>query len=500
MATTAPRSKESLPTKIDAQKVVGVRFRELGGRYLMTNDSGRHVMLSRGDLGRYLEGGLSPETPLWIDLQAKGFVRDHLDFESLVREFRTMNSFLWQGPSLHILVVTLRCNHKCLYCHSSAVNPSRGDTDMSLETARSAVDAIFKSPSPKLVIEFQGGEPLMNWPAVQFAVRYAKARNEVEKRSLVISLVSNMSLMDEEKLAFLQDNEVSLCTSLDGPSDPHDRNRIISGGGSHAHVVRWIERLNDCYKGEHSPRRRLFKPAALMTTTRFSLPRWKEIVDEYVRLGMEDIFLRPLSPIGYAKKVWPKIGYTAAEFLEFYRQALDYILQLNLEGKPMAERFAVILLTKILGLRDNGFVDLRSPCGAATGQLAYNYDGGVYTCDEGRMVAQQGSDLFKVGSLRSSYRELIDSPACRVLCAASSMDGQPACNRCVYKPYCGVCPVHNYEAQGAVWGRMPAGDYCAVHMGIFDLLFERLERPEYRKIFESWIAPRKEEANHGPEA
>ena len=142
---------------------------------------------------------------------------------------------------------------------------------------------------------------------------------------------------------------------------------------------------------------------------------------------------------------------------------------------------------------------MRSPLRAATGQLAYNYDGGVYY-DEGRMVAQQGDDIFKVGHLsQQPYLEMIDSPSCRVLCAASNMDGQPACNRCVYKPYCGVCPVHNYEAQGAVWGRMPAGDYCAVHMGIFDLLFERLERPEYRKVFESWIKQRREETEHGSE-
>jgi hypothetical protein len=45
---------------------------------------------------------------------------------------------------------------------------------------------------------------------------------------------------------------------------------------------------------------------------------------------------------------------------------------------------------------------------------------------------------------------------------------------------------------------MPAGDYCAAHMGIFDLLFERLENPEYVRIFESWIRPR-QEAEHGTE-
>jgi hypothetical protein len=40
---------------------------------------------------------------------------------------------------------------------------------------------------------------------------------------------------------------------------------------------------------------------------------------------------------------------------------------------PFRERYAIINL------------ELRSPCGAGIGQLLYNYDGKVYTCDEGRI-------------------------------------------------------------------------------------------------------------------
>lgn len=480
--------------EVDARKVAGLYFRKLKDRYLLTNDWGLRAILSPRDFERFLGGTLEAQEPLWKDLQAKGFIRDHIDFAGLAKAYRQANAFLWQGPSLNILVVTLRCNHKCLYCHSSAVNPSRADADMSLETAQAAVDLIFKNPNPHLAIEFQGGEPLLNWPVVEFVIGYARKKNETEKRKLLISLVSNMSLMDERKLNFLLDHEVSLCTSLDGPRDLHEKNRPFVAGASHAHVERWITELTRRHKEERSPKKRIFKPSALMTTTKFSLPRVREIIDEYVRLGLDDIFLRPLSPIGYAKKTWPKIGYSAFEFLEFYRQGVDYLLELNLRGVDMPERTAVILLTKILRGKDPGFVDLRSPCGAAVGQLAFNYDGAVYTCDEGRMVAQQGDDLFKVGRVgQNTFQELVSSPACRVLCAASNMDGAPACSRCAYKPYCGLCPVHNYEAQGSIWGRMPAGDYCAVHMGLFDYLFERLENPEYERIFKSWTNPREGE-------
>ncbi|GAI20134.1 unnamed protein product, partial [marine sediment metagenome] len=41
----------------------------------------------------------------------------------------------------------------------------------------------------------------------------------------------------------------------------------------------------------------------MVTTTRDSLPLWKGIVDEYVKLGARDIHLRPLNPFGMAKSL-----------------------------------------------------------------------------------------------------------------------------------------------------------------------------------------------------
>ncbi len=70
-----------------------------------------------------------------------------------------------------------------------------------------------------------------------------------------------------------------------------------------------------------------------MTTTRFSFDYGPQIVDLHVKLGMEQIFLRPLSPIGYAKRVWGDIGYEAEEFVRFYEKTLDYIIDLNVSGK-----------------------------------------------------------------------------------------------------------------------------------------------------------------------
>ena len=72
---------------------------------------------------------------------------------------------------------------------------------------------------------------------------------------------------------------------------------------------------------------------ALMTTTKKSIEHWREIIDLYVELGIRNIHLRPLNPFGFANKTWRAIGYTQAEYLDFYEQCLDYILELNARFK-----------------------------------------------------------------------------------------------------------------------------------------------------------------------
>ena len=54
------------------------------------------------------------------------------------------------------MVVTLRCDHKCKYCHAAAAPITAKNYDMSLETAQKAVDTMFYSTATGITIEFQG--------------------------------------------------------------------------------------------------------------------------------------------------------------------------------------------------------------------------------------------------------------------------------------------------------------------------------------------------------
>jgi radical SAM protein with 4Fe4S-binding SPASM domain len=292
--------------------------------------------------------------------------------------------------------------------------------------------------------------------------------------------------LDKDKLDYLIENNVSICTSLDGQKILHDKNRpFITGAGSHLLLEESIKTLEEEYKKRGINWR---KVNALVTITKYSLPFWKEIVDEYIRLNLDEIHLRFLNNLGDARQSWKEIAYTPEEFIDFWKKSIDYILELNRKGIRFREMSSLILLIKILGERDPNFLDIRSPCGAAIGQLAYTPQGDIFSCDEARMVAE---DLFKLGNVKNdTYKKVISSSSTTSLICASINDCQ-ICDYCAYKPYCGVCPVCNFVEQGSIIANIPKTARCKIYKEQFTYIFSLLRDSKNKEIFLSWMGKNK---------
>ena len=363
---------------------------------------------------------------------------------------------------------------------------------MTPEIAEKSVDLILQSTSPSVTIEFQGGEPLVNFPVVKHIIEYALARNRAYGKQLEFTMVTNLALMDETKLAFLVENKVQICTSIDGPEALHTKQRVLIGGNSHREAAKWIERINKAYI-DLGLDPTLYHVEALLTTTREALKYPKEIVDTYYNLGCRAIFLRPIDPFGFAGKTAKVVEYDRAAYRDFYRTAVEHILEKNRNGEQVLERYASIFLTKILGDDEPNFLDIRSPGGSAIGQLAYSYDGKIFTSDEGRMMAETGENMFHIGDVQTSkYRDLMKHPTVRALVMASIREVQPDCINCTYAPYCGIQPEHNHRSLGSIFGRARESTICSVHKGIQDFLFEKLRDndPTTVEILRRWTTVR----------
>ncbi len=478
------------------------RFREVDGAFVVTNAQGDFILLTREEFKGFVEGTIERGTEMYERLKRGNFLRAEFDVPAAVERLKRRKRFLQGGPNLHMIVVTLRCNETCVYCHASRADMTATQTDMSKETAEKAVDLILQTPSQYVTIEFQGGEPLVNFPVVKHLIEYAKEKNREVGKYLEFTMVSNLALMDEEKLSFLLDHKVQICTSIDGPEHLHDKQRKLVGSSAFKAAVHWIKRINEAY-GQRGLDTSLYHVEALLTTTRDALPRGREIVDTYASLGCKALFLRPIDPFGFMEKTAQRVEYPREEYLRFYRDTTDYIIAKNLEGVQILERYAAIFLTKILTGEDPNFLDIRSPSGAGVGGLAYNYDGLVFAGDEARMLHETGDDAFLLGRLGElTWNQLVSHPTVRALVLASNLDARPDCVNCAYNPYCGACPVHTYKTQGSLVGRMRESTICMVHKGIQDYLFTKLRQndPDTMEVFRRWTINRaREHFLHTPE-
>jgi len=108
-----------------------------------------------------------------------------------------------------------------------------------------------------------------------------------------------------------------------------------------------------------------YKIGALATWTKPGLKNYKNIVDTYIGLGLNTIGLRWLNPYGFAAAERDTLEYSLDEYFEFYKNAMDYILEQNKKGIFLREMLSMVYLKKILHNTDSSFMDVRSPSGIA---------------------------------------------------------------------------------------------------------------------------------------
>jgi len=457
--------------------LIPFNYKKIGNQYLLVNDSGDYSFLDASKFNSLIlhkKGNSNLKSRFWFDSED--------DLKPVINRYRLTKEYLNKATSLFILVLTNRCNLNCIYCQASKKNFGNKRLDMSFETARNAIDFIFQSPSKDITIEFQGGEPLVNFETLKYIVEYVRNSQNLFQKHFEFNVVSNLLLLNEKLLEFLFKYKINICTSLDGNMVVHDYNRPKMSGGSYSYVVDKIKSIEQISKMKGIQ----VKINAIQTTTRKSLTYYREIIDTYLSLGFNSIFLRPLNPFGNATINYDHIGYTPKEYLNFYKKSLDYILTINKKGIYFVENTARIFLSKIIGLNDNSYVDLRSPCGATIGQIAVNYDGSLFTCDEGRMLSEMGDNTFKIGHVSTStYEDVIKSSVTQITSLASCSESSPRCNQCVYRPYCGVCPVINYATEKDIFKN--SSYRCSINEGVLDVIFQLLRNKSNLEVFRTWI-------------
>ena len=461
------------------------RFSNNKTDYLLTNDIGEYHYLSVDEFKKFVNLELDSNSELFEDLKSKFFVtnssiEDATDMLSV--RYRTQKAYITEGITLHMIVPTIRCNCKCTYCQVGSKNNIKksSSTDMDLTTARKTVDLIFQSPAKNIKIEFQGGEPTLNFNVIRYIVRYAKAKALANKKRVDYVICTNMVNINTSMLKFIKKHNIYISTSLDGPEDIHCKNRpAFDNSNSYKQVIENIKSTRELVSNE--------QVSALLTVTASNLWNLQEVVEEYIQQGFNSIFLRPLNPFGRAVKN-NMTDYSPEQFMECYLKCLDYIIELNFNGIHFVEEFARMLLERILTPFNNGFVDLQSPSGAGIMCAVYNHDGNIYASDEGRMLGEMGDFSFKLGDISNTYDEIFKGQLVKNIIKNSFLETFPECASCVYLPYCGCDIVRDYAESGFLFYRSSNSTSCKLIKPIFDYLFEIIKAQDERvDVLYGWL-------------
>lgn len=456
-----------------------IRFNHLwDDRIVMTNIFWDSIVLWNEEFDNYINGW-ELDNSLKKDLQDKMFYKTPDYEEKSIQKYVDRNKINFIGPTLHIIVLTKWCNHQCKYCHAAADYRYTDESlKLSEKDAEKIVDIILSSPSKNLTIEFQWWEPTSNMEILEHIINYAEKQNKVTKKNINYALVSNLTMIDEKMLDKLMTfPNLSISTSLDGDKKVHDFNRLLI---SDRKILSSFDTLSQKIKFIRKKEQEVWKKIlywAMWVITNKTLSRYKELVDTYVELWFDSIFLKKINWLWFASNTKNVLWYSKDELLNFYRNYFNYLIEKNSQGIYLRDGFLDIIIKKITTPGQINFMDLRSPCWAWIWQIAYDHTGKIYTCDEWRMVED---DVFMIWDTSNNLQELIQNETVWAMMDASTVESLP-CDICSYAPFCWVCPVESYQARWNIYTNQIFDEHCNFFMFLFDWVFDILHKKSWKE-------------------
>ena len=438
-----------------------------GGKILITTRHGSWSILSGEQYNALESGAFEKDRILCHELKGKGIILDEKSVPKIVNAFRENYHCLVNPRPLCIVYLTSRCNLGCRYCLAGA---KKDGEDMSHDMMESIIAFIAAMPHEHIALEFQGGETLLRFDLLKdFLKNFDEKIKSSAKTVDSKVIVSNLTLMNEEIAEFILKNDIGLCTSLDGPKELHDSQRpFLDSSGSYGSVMKWLRFFSK--KGR--------KIGLLPTITAETLkhdPR--ALVDEYRKAGADHIFFRPAYPLGRARD---KTFTPAPEaYFQFWRKAVDYMVDLSMDGHVFYDNAVRNMLVSILTSRRPDMC-MRRPCGAGINHLAFWLDGSIYACDLGKKI-----DSFKLGDVSTSTYEDIFLNTIHL--RAATQESQPLCDTCAYSAFCGSCPCKSYGRFKKTVAVTPQDFDCKVNKMMLDYIFGKMDDPKYKTVFEMWV-------------
>jgi len=273
------------------------------------------------------------------------------------------------------------CNLRCQYCFASTGDYKGKRGMMTKEVGLAAVDFLLRQ-SPEVenyILDFFGGEPLLNFPVVKAVIEYAEEKSKILAKKFKFSLTTNATLLNAEIGEYLNQHDVEVIISLDGSPEVHDAMRPFPNGkGSQQTVLAKAK--------EFLQARNKYNYYIRGTFTGLH-PHFAENVEYLADQGFGNISLEPVITL-------PEDSYALTEeHLPILEAEYEKLVHIYLERKKSSNPLAFFHFET--DIRKGPCLSRRiMGCGAGTEYLSIGPQGEIYPCHQ-----FMGRDGYLMGSI-----------------------------------------------------------------------------------------------------
>lgn len=251
---------------------------------------------------------------------------------------------------------------------------------MSREVALKAVDYLVANSGGRknIEIDFFGGEPLMNFDVVKDVVAYGRNMEKTTGKHFYFTITINATLLNKERIAFINKNMDNVVISIDGRKEVHDTVRHdMAGNGSYDKIMPMAKELVAGRNG---------KSYFVRGTFTAKNKDFSNDVMHLADMGFKEISVEPV--VGSGSDLYFKDSDIPDILKEYENLALKYIDCLSKNDKFRFYHFNIDI--------DDGpclFKRVTS-CGAGYEYLAVSPEGKIYPCHQ-----FVGQDEFVIGDI-----------------------------------------------------------------------------------------------------
>jgi uncharacterized protein len=329
------------------------------------------------------------------------------------------------------LHVSHTCNLTCDYCFAQAGRYHGKEALMPLEVGKRALDFLIAQSGKRrhLEVDFFGGEPLMNWDVVKELVRYARAKESESGKQFRFTLTTNGLLLDDNVIAFCNDEMSNVVLSLDGRRAIHDKlRRTVNGRGSYDVIVPKFQDFVRMRGGKNYYMRGTFtheNPDFLADILHMADLGFYALSMEPVVCDAESPHALTRADIETVKEQYEQLALEMKKRAGQPNAFTFYHYQLDLKHGPC-------LYKRLTG------------CGSGTEYLAVTPMGELYPCHQ-----FVGDPRFRMGDVWKG----VSNNALREDFRGCSLFKRQECRDCWAKLFCaGGCAANHYHASGSIHG------------------------------------------------